>query len=493
MTEARRNAGSGTISIIHQGGTIFAETGIVVGGADNAPYAYARSDAPATITLAGGVTGTGGTAIDLRFDGSDVVNLLPGTIFSGAIDFGNGNDGMGGTNPDDIDTLNVADGVNAVVNFADTNGEGQGDTDLQSAPENITGNVALINGGTTAVAIDRTGFAAARTWLESISGAIQLTLGELFPATGEEDFSEQQTAGFKLPGGNQVQPVAHVDATGTGHRLWTSAFGAGRKQEGGSGNLDLAQAIGGLMFGAEGTDGDGFRAGAFAGGSWGRQDVQYNTQTIDVASGFGGLYARKASRAYWVQAMVTGGYMHNDSERRVAAAGGLQVHAADYGGGFVSPALSAGARLAQTGPDHALWGSVRVHYGGLFLDGYTESGAANPLTVRSRALHILGARAQVSSPNTFRTSDGALVTVEGRMGVDVLVDIGGSRVNTVIGGTPFSFNAAFDDQQVSGFLGAPIKGTSADGHAFVHAAAEVHVTDDGSHEVRGQVSAGVRF
>lgn len=146
--------GTGAISI-YASGSVNGATGIQVDVRD--------TNAPVTITSSALITGTDGTAINLRGNGHDVVNLLAGSVIDGALDFGNGNDGMGDTNDDDIDTLNVASGVNAVINFADAGSTGQGDDDLQSAPENINilgGAGVLIDGGETLVVVDPTGFAA---------------------------------------------------------------------------------------------------------------------------------------------------------------------------------------------------------------------------------------------------------------------------------------------------------------------------------------------
>ncbi|MEM7429353.1 MAG: autotransporter domain-containing protein [Pseudomonadota bacterium] len=479
--------GTGVVTI-STAGSVTGRTGILV-------TPRAANAAPATISSSAVITGTGGTAVDLRGDANDLLNLNGGSVIIGTIDFGNGNDNMGGTNPNDIDTLNVAPGVNAILTFADAGGPGQGDDALQSAPENIIGNTVLINGNTTAVAIDPTGFSAAQTWLDDITGSIIDTVEGLF-APGSDNNGDQQTAGFTLPGGTQVTPVAYTDAAGKGHRLWASSFGGAHEQDSGSGNAELDHVFGGLMFGAEGISGGGFRAGGFGGGSFSNMDVQFGAQNIQVASGFAGLYARKDWADYWIKAMITGGYASHVSRRRVnnaGVAGGIQTARGRFDGAFVAPALSAGARLAQPSANHSLWGSVRVHYGGLFLDGYTESGVAVPLTVRDRDVHILAARAQLSSPYTQRGTDGALFRFEGRVGIDAQFNIGNDRVNTTVAGTPFTFRASFDDELVSGFLGASLKRTTADGRGYLRATGEAHIVSDGSYELRGQFNAGLTF
>lgn len=478
---------AGTVGINTSGG-VTGTTGILIDVRD--------MNAPVTINAAGAITGTGGTAIDFQGDGNDVLNILPGSAINGSIDFGNGNGtGPGGTpgNANDIDTLNFAPGVNALVNFADSGAGGtaqpDGD-DLQSAPENINGNVVLLNGGLTAVAVDTTGFSSAQTWLNSLTESILGALEGLFtPAVQSEP---EQTVGFTLPGGTNISPVSSVDHTGKGHRIWGTAFGSVRDQDAGQGNAGLDQVSGGLMFGAEGIKGDGFRAGAFGGGSWSDIGVQTGTQNIEVSSGLGGVYARKDWENHWIKAVITGGYAHHDSQRQVAAAA-MQTARAKYDGYFIAPGISAGTRLAQPSENHSLWGSIRVHYGSMFLDGYRETGSAAPLTVASRDVHILNTRAQLSSPYTQRGHDGALFQFEGRLGVDAQFNLGNNQVNTTVAGTPFSFRASFNDELISGFAGATLKRTSSDGRLYFAANLEGHLISDGSYEVRGQANGGWRF
>ena len=185
--------------------------------------------------------------------------------------------------------------------------------------------------------------------------------------------------------------------------------------------------------------------------------------------------------------------MHVDSERRVANVGVFDINRADYGGLFVSPALGGGVKLAETGPDHSLWAKARVHYGGLFLDGYQENGSAAPLTVASRDAHLLNLRAQLSAPMEQRGTDGALFRFEGRIGVDADFNLGNTRVNTTVAGTPFNFNAGFDNEIVSGFTGFTLSRTSAEGGSVFQANAELLAASDGSYEARGNLTAKIRF
>lgn len=472
--------GTGTINITTSG-SVSGTTGIQILVRD--------ANAPATVSTSAAVTGTGGTAINFQGNGNDTLNILPGSVINGSIDFGNGNDNMGGTNAADIDTLNVANGVNAVLTFADAGGAGQGDApNLQSAPENLIGNVVRINGGTGAVAVDASNFAASQTFISNLGTSIMNAVGGLFQPGGEA--GDEQVAGFSLQGdGTRITPVASIDETGTGTRVWASGFGGVRDQEGTRTVTGLSHLFGGLMFGAEGVQSGGFRAGAFSGWSHSRLKTATNASEVKVNSGFAGLYAQKDWATHWLRAVISGGYAGNESRRFV----GNAAAEADFDSFFVAPGVSGGFQFGEYAPERPLWASVRVHYGGLFIDGYRESGSAAPLTVASRDVHVLNTRAQVSAPMTQRGTDGAVFYLEGRAGLDAQFNLGGNQVNTTVAGTPFNFNASFDDEIVSGFAGFTLSRTSADGRSMFKASGEALAASDGSFEARGNMTASWFF
>ncbi|MCP3670943.1 MAG: hypothetical protein GY814_11025, partial [Gammaproteobacteria bacterium] len=106
------NDGTG-VTTITTSGAVTGATGITIGVGASGSRA---NNAAALINSNAPITGTAGFAINLQGDGNDVVTLGPDSVITGSIDFGNGNDGNGGTNANDIDTLNVLAGFNGVIN-----------------------------------------------------------------------------------------------------------------------------------------------------------------------------------------------------------------------------------------------------------------------------------------------------------------------------------------------------------------------------------------
>ncbi len=505
-----RMDGTGTIDITVSG-TLSGLTGIRVSGGD---YFLSRSSnwAPATITTSAAITGTNGTAIDLSGDANDTVNVLPGASFNGAIDFGNGNDGMGGTNANDIDTLNALPGFNGVINFADTGDIGQGDTDLESAPEIVSSNIALVNGGTTAVAFDPSGFAASSMFLGSFTGAILNSIdnGNTPAANGNASSSftglqanglsqrhwvsglggrqEIKTAGNSGVSGFTANGVASPYALDFGSTVWVSVFGGHQEVDAADNNTDLDHDFVGLMAGAESNFNQG-TLGLF--GGYGTSDVEiaYDAGSTETDTLFAGAYWKKDYSTHRVNLALIAGLTDQEFRREINGATPVTAKG-ETDGWFISP--SATFTVPITALPVTTFGSVRVSYAGLFLDGYTETGVANPLTVSDRDIHLFNTRGQLAFPHDFDNEDGSSVHLEVRAGVDAQYNLDSDEVSGVVGGTPINFSADLDDR-VSGFVGATLIRTNQKEDLTFAISGEVQSTFDGGYEAVGELKVVKRF
>ncbi|MEM8837775.1 MAG: autotransporter domain-containing protein [Pseudomonadota bacterium] len=460
----------GTTSIVNTG-RISGDTGIFLFGGAN-------PGATSSVINSGLIEGTGGVAIDFRGQSSDTLTLLPGSRISGSIDFGAGNDGAGGTDPDDIDTFNVGFGVNADLAFADRSGT---DSALQSAPEfiNFTGAGAVINNGTGLIAVDATGFAAQGG---AISTLTELVLNSL---------AEPLTAKSPFDGGTQGVSSTH-DFRGQGLssqplRLRAAVFGGGSEVSAERNLVTYRNNFAGFTTAAE----TGLRDrhgvfGALAG--YGKSDISIASDIGrgDVEAFFGGLYWQRSFARFDIQSALIGGLTDHETTRNLGGA----TARGDFDGWFYAPSVTLSAPLKLIGKPLVLSG--RATYVGGRFDDYSESGAANPLTVASRNISFVNLRPEISLPLEMTGFHDSTLRLEGRIGLDVSLDAGSEDVSVIAAGVPFSFSADTPDI-VSGLVGFSVRQTSRDERFSVSFKAELLTDFDGGYRASGQLAASIRF
>ncbi len=452
------NGGTGATTITTAG---------VVSGTTGIDILNRFSNAPTTINNSGVITGTGGVAINFGGEGNDTLNILPGSVITGTIDFGNGN-------ANDVDTLNVGLGVNAVFTFADASG---GDSALLSAPENTTGNVVFVNGGTQAVAVDPTGFAAAGA---AVGG---LTTG-IFNAIDNSGSGPQGTApltGGIAPAGGNAKSVY-----GSNRRLWVSGFGGKQKVDGSSSQVGIKNNFGGVITGVETSLGGKGSYGVFGGYARSKIDIEFGASDVETDSVFGGAYWKIDMGTFRVQLALVAGSADQDTTRNV---GGVTARG-ETDGWFFSPSITLAAPIE--GLSFPLIASGRLSYTGLFLDGYTETGGILPLTVGDRDVGVFSTRAQLTLPQLINNKDGSTTRVDWRAGIDAQFDAGSDNVSLTVAATPFSFSADLDNQ-VAGFIGSSVTYTSQNGLYNLSASGEIQSTFDGGYKAIGQLRAAVNF
>lgn len=274
-------------------------------------------------------------------------------------------------------------------------------------------------------------------------------------------------------------------------QYWMQGFGAVRDHEGDGPAVDTDHQLAGFVSGMDAQYSAHTRAGFFLGGSLGKVSAAFNSQDTDVDSFFGGAYVSTLRGRLALDMALTVGYSDYDRERRVTnnlAAGGLQTARADYNGWFISPEITLtrpfwpfGLRLEK---------SVTLRYAGLFLDGFTETGAAAPLTVKDRDVHVGQARAQLAVPLNHGGSDGARSRLMLKGGVEARTQFGDRDVSGTLLAQNIVFDPGGDRNAIGAFTGLSVEHTTANGLTF-HATVEGLIEDDGSTQVSGK--SGVKF
>ena len=432
-----------------------------------------------SLTNSGIIIGGNGTAIEEFGAGGDTrLTLLPGSVIVGRIRLGGG-----------INTLEVGKGLNLASTFEIGLPDFADDTFLISG----TGGAPFVVNGNQVIVVDPTGFAASEVWLDSLANSI-LNAVDANAASGG-GLAGSGSADGGGAGGTRAE-LTQAGSAGSEQRVWGSFLGGYRSQEGKGANVDLDLAYGGALLGADAFRRGGLTLGAFVGGAVSEADQEFDAQDIDATSALGGFYLRQDWEPAWINLTLAGGWVRHDSERRIAnnlAADGIDEARAEYDGYFAIPAVTFGARISEVLPNFSLEPSLRLHYAGLFLEGFEESGSAAALRVESRELHQAGARAQLALPYLIRGLDGEVFRLEGRLGLDGRLDLGDDRVDARVAGLPLDFEASFEDEVVSGFLGAGVSFTTPDGSTVIGASAEGRLGSDGSEELGGRLAAELRL
>ncbi len=496
------NQANSTITISSTG-DIEGATGILIAS-------RTANNAPATITIdsTATVTGSSGFAINLQGDANDTVNIGANTVINGALDFGNGNDGNGGTNTNDIDTLYAAPGFNGSITIADASGT---DSARESAPEVVSSNITLVYSGDSisAVVVDPSGFTASELFLGSFPVTIHnyldnigtpthgTTLSSSFADSYANGLSQRSwlsgfearlkvnSGGSKGIAGFSVSDALAPYEHDTGSNFWISSFGGKEKVDLASNNAAMENDFSGVMLGVESIKSNNIY-GLFGGYGVSKISIESGAAGgTDTAPVFAGGYWKHDYGTHQVNFSVVGGTA--DHEFRRVVSGSTAKGNAD--GWFISPSATIGVPI-QIFPVPAI-ASVRMSYSGLFLDAYTETGIANPLDVSARNVYLLNTRLQMQFPTTLNSKNDAYTQLNIRTGIDSQYDQNSDSVTATVGGNDMTFSANLEDK-VSVFVGATLNSSNQQGNITLALSGEFKAFDGGSEAV-GEAKVILRF
>ena len=405
---------------------------IVVSGSQ--ALAILSSGADSQVTNSGRIFSDQFTAITFFGAQDNVLTLKTGSVIGGAITFGGG-----------ADTLVVDRGISLVYTF-------------DKAPETLgAGGAPVAVSGARVAVLDPTTLAAEDVAFADLTGGISSAV------TG------------------RLSGLRHTDGAKPHRDAWIQGFGGFREPTGGGAATETDSRVAGVVSGMDVPVSASARAGFFLGGSGGEIANGSNTQKTTIDSVFGGAYASTAFGSTAFDFVFTAGYSDYDRERQVGnnlAVGGIEQATAGYGGMFISPELTItqpvspfGIRLEQV---------LTLRYAGLFLDGFSERGAADGFSTDDRDIHLGVVRAALALPFESRSADGAYGRLTLSGGIEGRAQFGDGDFSGILLGQAIAFDTGSDDSAVAGFVGARGEHTTADGlTAFI--SFEGKVEDTGSH------------
>lgn len=456
--------GSGTV-LVNFGSITGFEGGVVVDAAVNG----------STIINAGSIINSQGPsqpAFELRGGAGDHLIFQESPLTVGTIIFGVLGGAANGTG--DTVEFRVAGGRSLDVSFNTLPDNVLHDSSIQSTVVDRTNNRVIY--------VDPTGFSANTVWLDGLARSIFDAIASANDGSG----TNSSTNAYFLQTGD-----ASATSDAQPYRAWASGFTTASRQKRSGVNGDLTGVDGGAVFGFDADISAQTRMGLFGGVSHGRMNVENDHQSITTTGGYLGVYADWTDEEIFANFTLFGGFSEQDSKRDVAnnlVVGGIETASASYSGAFISPALTLGRQIAEFSDGTPLLGSVRVHYSGMWLDGYTESGVTNPVTVGDREIHRFGARAQLSFPEDVIAADGGAVRVDRRAGLDYAFSPNSQNVSGSVAGLPLNFEAEFDNKGPAGFVGFDFTRVLEGGDRILKLGSEARVTTDGSVEYRASLT-----
>jgi outer membrane autotransporter protein len=368
--------------------------------------------------------------------------------------------------------VNFQGGGNWLLTIA-TTGPGTTSVNTGGAPFVVSGSFSSMSGAQVAV-LDPTTFALADRSLTNFTGEISEMLQGRFDGmslgaggtvlgfaggSGSAVADQAQAAFSGIPSvavsyaSSGARPViGKAPAAATPYydtTIWASGFGGERKQHADGDILPTSDTAFGGAMGVDRALGGNLRLGAFVGAGASREAVDSNVQTIDATYVFGGGHGRFDWVSQYLDFSLYGGGINNKSTRTIAnnnVVSGLESATASYGGWFISPEVTYGYRI----PFNAITVTprLRLRYVGGQLDGYSESGSMQNLSVGQRNINDLEERGELE----FSTVSGAFKGTA-TIGVIGLERLGNPTINTVLLGQNLSFVTPGQASAVGGVVG----------------------------------------
>jgi len=388
------------------------------------------------------------------------LTLNAGSIVIGGVDLGGG-----------VNTLNIGQGLSLNSTFEDPDGASVVPI-LGTTSGHLVAFLDQANGGggtdRQIVAVDPSAFASADEALAALTAGIGQTVQgrqaalRSDPALG---FASRYAAAQET----SLAAFSDLDLEGAPHlnpnRFWIEGFGAYREDDSDRVGSSFESLTGGLVAGVDVPLDAITSIGVMAGFAASTSENEIDTQETDTISYYAGVYASTQALGLAWDGSLTLGYTDFEQERITAnnlVAGGLETASADFGGWFINPQVTmtreadnpfAGAGFGSLVATQTLEQSLTFSYAGLFLDGYTETGTSNPLTLDDRAIHVASARASLALPFEAIHTDGALTTLRLIGGVEARTQFGDDTISGTLLGQTVSTTPSDDDATLGGFLG----------------------------------------
>lgn len=483
-----------------------------------------------TLTNSGTISG-GTAALRLGVNGN-TININPGSVFTGGIDYNNttGNTtafGAGSytlavqnysTTGNTVTTANASTVVNMTSNGAVVS-SATGAPPVQpaaAAPAAVvtpapvvsttpttTINVVNMASVTNSTAVQSSSYAS------NISGMIGdvMAIGDLTSGVSGAS-SDSGDAGSNVLGYVEIvkpksKPVAAIDAAiakpqtmpaqgqvvdGAGNVFWSRAFGGAQYTPAQNGSGALSSYYYGAAIGIDHRF-DTWRLGAYLGGGKASQGVLDGSGDMDGSVVFGGLYGHNDQNDFITDLGLSLGKLSNNSKRYIN--NGAQTATGSFGGLFVAPEAALGYRFELTDGWDVV-PSVKLRYTGSFYDGYSETGSTQNVAYSDQSVHMFDERAQIKLTHTEQSDTGLKQQYYVQGSVQGSQRVGDSNLNATVSGNSYTVTSSTDKSLLAASVGAGFDLNLTPSTAL-YGGADATLYTNGSSAVSGRVGVKLAF
>jgi len=432
-------------------GDTIVNTGTIILNGDDSFGIDGNSDN--LITNAGKIHGSLSSGGAILLEGDDnTLTLQPGSILTGTITF------------DASTNQYVVENGLSVINTFTTNLPQS--TDPNGAPMSISGMQVAVMDPTNLAAIDD-------YFLDitaGVSKALQEHLGDVRGKGVNEGASVLGYAAAKKEHGAFQQIL-----TDGAPQTWGTTFGSLARLSAGHATTGATTISGGLILGAKNQISEQLDAGAFVAANLGQIAADHDSQTSNISTILAGVHASTdiGTSRLGIAGIVGGA--HFDRKRNIAnntVAGGVEQAAASYYGLYFAPEISLHKPIKTANFD--IFNSTSVKYLGIFLNGFSESGGSDNLTIDDRNLHLLEVSSAFTLPTTFTHDGGDTTDFDLNIGAKVHTRVGDSTISGTLLSNAISFDP-YDAKTVgTAFAGVDAKHSLASG-GDLHFRSQVHI------------------
>jgi hypothetical protein len=383
------------------------------------------------------VTGAGAAAVKLTGDTNQLI-LGPGSVIIGTIEF-----------DEATNSYEVQNGLNVINSFT---GNMPATTNSNGAPQVTDGNKIAV--------LDISNFSAFDDFFFAKSNGISRQLSSHLGSVRQ---SETSRAPFWISGQAQYHYIPGQSPT------------AGVEHFGGT-----------TLIGADHQSTNDQMTTLFVGFGGDRIATRYNAQNTDFLSLIiGGKQIFGFGRSE-LELGIWGGAMAVHQKRQVAnntSASGIDTASANYTALMFSPEL---ALIHKFGAENSASARASVKYIGGVVDGFSETGAADNLSINARRMDLVDVRFSITQPFKFFTDSDNPINAQASAGIAAQTRLSDGRVNGQMLGQNISFDGARARNAGEIFFG--LETTHATSNGF-----EIDASAHLSARTNGALSFGVDF